>query len=118
MSIFICRVSSGAGPGISGLIQLVIDSVNAAPIADFSIANTGGWQNWIIVNAPIGTKIISTYSVYVKFANGQLQDFVNMNWFMFKLDAPVSPNPPRPIPGPTPDVGKYKTVVYYINWVG
>jgi hypothetical protein len=80
---FIARVASGAGTGISGLVQATVDSPAAAPLASFAIANTGGWQSWKTVPANMSTSVTGIHTLYLTFASGQPQDFVNVNWFKF-----------------------------------
>jgi hypothetical protein len=79
---FITRVSSGAASGISGLVQVTLDSPTASPIGSFSIANTGGWQTWTTIPANIST-VTGIHTVYLTFASGQPADFVNVHWFYF-----------------------------------
>jgi len=80
---FSARVASGAAEGISGLVQAAIDSPTAAPVATFSIANTGGWQSWETVPANMTTVVTGIHTLYLTFASGQPQNFVNVNWFTF-----------------------------------
>ena len=40
------RVASGAGSGVSGLVEVHLDSLNNPAIGSFAIGNTGGWQSW------------------------------------------------------------------------
>jgi hypothetical protein len=110
LDMFVTRVASGAPAGVSGKVQLVLDSLNATPIASFSVENTGGWQNWRTVSAKMNTKVTGTHSVYLKFASGQPEDFVNVNWFTFQEGI-------APTPTPIPSGRKYKTVAYFVNWV-
>jgi hypothetical protein len=79
---FKARVASGAAGGVSGLIQVRLDSLTATPIGDFAVANTGGWQSWRTVPANIAG-VIGTHTVYITFSSGQPADFVNLNWFTF-----------------------------------
>ncbi|MFD7908898.1 beta-1,3-glucanase family protein [Kitasatospora sp. NPDC059747] len=79
---FLARVASGAAPGVSGLVQVRLDSPTAAPVGSFAVANTGGWQAWRTVPADI-TRTTGTHTVYLTFASGQGADFVNVNWFTF-----------------------------------
>jgi hypothetical protein len=79
---FIARVASGAATGISGLVQVALDSPTATPVGSFAIANTGGWQNWETVPANI-SRITGMHNVYLTFASGQPADFVNVHWFTF-----------------------------------
>ncbi|WP_344854733.1 glycoside hydrolase family 16 protein [Planomonospora alba] len=79
---FRARVASGAGAGVSGLVQVRLGSPTAPPIGDFAIASTGGWQSWHTVPANI-SPVTGTHTVYVTFSSGQPADFVNLNWFTF-----------------------------------
>jgi hypothetical protein len=79
---FTARVASGAGGGVSGLVEVRLDSVSSPPIGSFAIANTGGWQSWRTVPANINA-VTGTHDVYLTFTSGQPADFVNVNWFVF-----------------------------------
>ncbi|HUR01367.1 MAG TPA: glycoside hydrolase family 16 protein [Nonomuraea sp.] len=79
---FKARVASGAASGVSGLVQVRLDSPTATPIGDFALANTGGWQSWRTVPANI-SGVTGTHTVYLTFSSGQPADFVNVNWFTF-----------------------------------
>ena len=79
---FSARVASGAAGGISGLVEIRLDSVDNAPIGSFAIANTGGWQSWRTVPGSIAPTT-GTHTVYLTFTSGQPADFVNVNWFTF-----------------------------------
>ncbi|MGW0823244.1 glycoside hydrolase family 16 protein [Streptomyces sp. NPDC002845] len=79
---FYGRVASGAAPGVSGLVEVRLDSRTSAPIGSFAVGNTGGWQSWRTVPANI-SGVTGTHDVYLTFTSGQAQDFVNVNWFDF-----------------------------------
>ncbi len=79
---FHARVASGAASGVSGLVQVALDSPTASPVASFALANTGGWQSWETVPANM-SKVTGVHTVYLTFASGQPADFVNVNWFTF-----------------------------------
>jgi hypothetical protein len=79
---FVARVASGAGGGVSGLVEVRLDSLSSAPIGSFAIANTGGWQSWRTVPANI-SGVTGVHDVYLTFTSGQPADFVNVNWFTF-----------------------------------
>uniref|UniRef100_UPI0035A21BC9 carbohydrate-binding protein n=1 Tax=Microbispora amethystogenes TaxID=1427754 RepID=UPI0035A21BC9 len=79
---FRARVASGAAGGASGLVQVRLDSLTAAPIGDFAVGNTGGWQAWQTIPANI-TGVTGRHTVYLTFSSGQPADFVNLNWFTF-----------------------------------
>ena len=79
---FIARAASGAGGGISGLVEVRLDNRANAPIGSFAIANTGGWQSWRTVPANIDA-VSGTHDVYLTFTSGQPADYVNLNWITF-----------------------------------
>jgi beta-glucanase (GH16 family) len=79
---FTARVASGAPAGVSGLVEVRLDSRANAPIGSFAIGNTGGWQSWRSVPANIGS-VTGVHTVFLTFTSGQPQDFVNLNWFTF-----------------------------------
>ncbi|MEN3541295.1 glycoside hydrolase family 16 protein [Microbispora sp. ZYX-F-249] len=79
---FRARVASGAAAGVSGLVQVRLDSPTATPIGDFAVGNTGGWQTWTTIPANIAPTT-GTHTVYLTFSSGQPADFVNLNWFTF-----------------------------------
>ncbi|MGW1005583.1 glycoside hydrolase family 16 protein [Streptomyces sp. NPDC002520] len=76
------RVASGAGAGVSGLVEVRLDSRGNAPVGSFAVGDTGGWQSWRTVPANIGA-VTGTHDVYLTFTSGQPADFVNVNWFDF-----------------------------------
>ncbi|HLU71283.1 MAG TPA: glycoside hydrolase family 16 protein [Nonomuraea sp.] len=82
---FKARVASGAGGGVSGLVQVRLGSPTAPPIGDFAIGNTGGWQSWRTIPANI-SPTTGTHTVYLTFSSGQPADFVNVNWFTFSTN--------------------------------
>jgi hypothetical protein len=75
-------VASGAAGGVSGLVEVRLDSRSNAPIGSFAIASTGGWQSWRSVPATIAA-VTGTHDVYITFTSGQPADYVNLNWFTF-----------------------------------
>ncbi|HWC82884.1 MAG TPA: glycoside hydrolase family 16 protein [Pseudonocardiaceae bacterium] len=79
---FYGRVASGAASGVSGLVDVRLDSPTATPIGSFAIAGTGGWQNWETVPANIST-VTGTHTVYLTFDSGQSAPFVSLHWFDF-----------------------------------
>jgi hypothetical protein len=79
---FKARVASGAASGVSGLVEVRIDSRSNAPVGSFAVGNTGGWQTWTTVPANISA-VTGTHTVYLTFTSGQPADFVNANWFTF-----------------------------------
>jgi hypothetical protein len=81
-SQLVARVASGAGGGVSGLVEVRLDSLDAAPIGSFAVASTGGWQSWQTVPANI-TRVTGVHNVYITFTSGQPSDFVAVNWITF-----------------------------------
>ncbi|WP_327592765.1 glycoside hydrolase family 16 protein [Streptomyces chartreusis] len=79
---FVGRVASGAASGVSGLVEVRLDSRGNAPVGSFAVGSTGGWQSWRTVPANI-TGVTGTHDVYLTFSSGQPADFVNVNWFNF-----------------------------------
>jgi hypothetical protein len=80
---FVARVASGAGSGVSGLIQVRLDSQSSAPIGSFARGSTGGWQNWQSIPGNV-SNVTGTHTVYLTFSSGQPADFVNVNWIQFR----------------------------------
>jgi hypothetical protein len=80
---FLARVASGAASGISGLIEVRLDSRSNAPIGSFALANTGGWQTWQSIPGNV-SNVTGTHTVFLTFTSGQSADFVNVNWFQFR----------------------------------
>ncbi|MEJ3744008.1 carbohydrate-binding protein [Actinomycetes bacterium KLBMP 9797] len=80
---FVARVASGAAGGVSGLIEVRLDSPTSPPIGSFALANTGGWQSWRSVPGNV-SPVTGTRTVYLTFTSGQPADFVNVNWFQFR----------------------------------
>ncbi|MEH0551367.1 glycoside hydrolase family 16 protein [Streptomyces sp. B21-101] len=79
---FSARVAGGAAGGVSGLVEVRLDSRSAAPVGSFAVGNTGGWQSWRTIPANISS-VTGTHDVYLTFTSGQPADFVNVNWFTF-----------------------------------
>src|SRR4051794_3054241 len=80
---FLARVASGAGSGVSGLVEVRIDSRSNAPIGSFALANTGGWQTWTSIPGNVSS-VSGNHTVYLTFSSGQPADFVNVNWIQFR----------------------------------
>jgi len=79
---FNARVASGAAGGVSGLVEVRLDSASSAPVGSFAVANTGGWQSWRTIPANISA-VTGTHDVYLTFTSGQPADYVSVNWFTF-----------------------------------
>ncbi len=83
-SQFDARVASGAAGGVSGLVNVVLDNPNNAPIGSFAIANTGGWSSWRTVPANI-TRTTGVHNVYLEFQSGAAGNppYVSLHYFNF-----------------------------------
>ncbi|MBW4720753.1 carbohydrate-binding protein [Saccharothrix sp. SC076] len=79
---FLARAASGAAAGVSGLVEVRLDSPTATPVGSFAIADTGGWQSWRTVPANI-TGVTGTHDVHVTFTSGQPAAFVSVDWLRF-----------------------------------
>ncbi len=79
---FSARVASGAPGGVSGLVQVRLDSPNGPVVGSFAIADTGGWQSWRTVPGAMAPTT-GVHTVYLTFASGQPLDYVNLNWVTF-----------------------------------
>ncbi|MFI5692406.1 glycoside hydrolase family 16 protein [Kribbella sp. NPDC051586] len=79
---FVARVASGAAGGVSGLVEVRLDSRTSTPIGSFAVGNTGGWQSWRTIPANMSA-VTGTHTVYITFTSGQPSDYVNLNWFTF-----------------------------------
>jgi hypothetical protein len=80
---FQARVASGAAAGVSGLVEVRLDSRTNAPIASIAVGNTGGWQNWQTIPIGMSSSVTGVHTVFLTFTSGQPANFVNVNWFIF-----------------------------------
>jgi hypothetical protein len=79
---FSVRVASGAAAGVSGLVEVRLDSRTAAPAGSLAVGNTGGWQSWRTVAGNLAA-VTGVHDLYLTFASGQPADYVNVNWLTF-----------------------------------
>ncbi len=75
------RVASESQAG--GRIEIRLDSPDAAPVATLTTSHTGGWQNWRTETTPM-SPVTGLHTVYVTFGNDRPDDFVNVNWLVFR----------------------------------
>ncbi|GIG86007.1 carbohydrate-binding protein [Plantactinospora endophytica] len=80
---FVARVASGAGGGVSGLVQVRVDSPTGPVLGSFALGNTGGWQSWQSIPGNVSA-VTGVRTVYLTFSSGQPADFANLNWFTFR----------------------------------
>jgi len=79
---FLVRVASGAPAGVSGLVEMRLDSRTNPALASLAVANTGGWQSWTTLALNM-SPVTGTHTVFLTFSSGQPAHFVNLNWFEF-----------------------------------
>ena len=87
---FIARIASGAG--ITGQIDVHLDSVTNPSIGTLVVGNTGGWQSWQTATANVSAAT-GTHTVFLTFSTGSSGYLVNINWFDFRQIASVTPTP-------------------------
>ncbi|WP_456786322.1 glycoside hydrolase family 16 protein [Cellulomonas sp. P5_C5] len=80
----VVRAGSGAGGGISGLVEVKLDSLSNGSVAQVAVGNTGGWSTWQNLAMNVGAQVTGKHTVYLKFTSGQPQDFVNVDSFVFR----------------------------------
>ncbi|AUG80548.1 Sugar hydrolase [Kitasatospora sp. MMS16-BH015] len=80
---FQARLASGAPAGVSGAVEVRLDSVTGPKIAEVDLANTGGWQAWRTIPANVTASATGVHDLYLVFA-GSSTDFVNVHWFTFQ----------------------------------
>lgn len=76
------RVANGAPAGVTGRVEVRLDSLDGPLVATGGVSGTGGWQNWTTVSAPAAAAT-GRRSVFVSFRSDQSGDFVNLNWLRF-----------------------------------
>nr|BFE59556.1 hypothetical protein GCM10020063_040820 [Dactylosporangium thailandense] len=79
---FVVRAASGAGYGISGLVEVRLDSVLSPPVGSIAVANTGGWQAWRTIPGNMAPTT-GVHDVYLTFTSAQPADYVNIRWLTF-----------------------------------
>ncbi|MBR7827684.1 carbohydrate-binding protein [Actinospica sp. MGRD01-02] len=81
---FDARVASGAASGVSGEVDVILDSPSNSPVATFDVANTGGWSTWETIPANMSS-VTGTHNVYLKFVSAASGSpaFVSLHYFDF-----------------------------------
>jgi hypothetical protein len=79
---FIARVASAALPGVTGTVEVHLDSYSAPAVASFVVNNTGGTQSWVTMTASMAPTS-GVHLVYLVFNSATTGHFVNINWFTF-----------------------------------
>ncbi|GIE77829.1 hypothetical protein Aph02nite_37790 [Actinoplanes philippinensis] len=76
------RLRLASGSGISGRVQVRLDSRDAAPVGEVSVSDTGGWQSWRTGTAVL-QPVSGVHTVFVTFTANDGGEFVNLNWLQF-----------------------------------
>ena len=66
----------------SSTMQIRLDGPQTPPIGSLPIFNTGGWDHWSTQATDV-TAVTGVHTVYVTFASGSGDDFLNLNWLQF-----------------------------------
>jgi len=66
-----------------GRLEIRLDSASAPPVATLETSGTGGWQNWR-TEATGMAPVTGVHTVYVTFASDRPDDFLNVNWLVFR----------------------------------
>jgi len=74
----IARVSSESDDG--GQMEIRVDTPSNQPVGTLRVTDTGGWQNWQTVTAPV-TPVTGLHTIFVTF-DGE-GEFMNLNYFSF-----------------------------------
>ncbi len=85
-----CRVDFRvASAGAGGTIQIV---AGGSPIGSVSVANTGGWQNWVAVSTNVIFPSAGPQDITLNFS-GSTGFLFNLNWFEVTPTVPAAPTP-------------------------
>jgi hypothetical protein len=86
LNSFSARVASGAAAGVTGNIEVHLDSRSNAAVATIAMTPTGGWQTWVTKSASM-SNVTGVHTVFLVFTSSQGGDFTNLNWFTFGTNA-------------------------------
>ena len=81
---FVARVASGAGGGVSGLVEVRLDSPTGTRRSAASRSPTPAAGRAGARCPATSAAVTGTHTVYLTFTSGQPADFVNVNWFNFR----------------------------------
>jgi hypothetical protein len=77
------RVASEVGGDGGGRVEIRIDSPTAEPAAVLRTTSTGGWQKWR-TEATDMKPVTGVHTVFVTFGSDRPDDFLNVNWLVFR----------------------------------
>ncbi len=72
-----------ASPDKGATIRVHADSLSGPIIAKLNVPQTGGWQKWKTISAPI-RGITGEHKVFFKFSGGSGGSICNMEWFQLQ----------------------------------
>ncbi len=87
---FHARIASDSG---GGTIEVHLDSLSGPLVSKVKVPNTGGWQNWVTVSAPL-KPVTGEHAVYLRFV-GVFRNLFNLESFKLTPESPM----PAPAPG-------------------
>ncbi|MEU8240415.1 carbohydrate-binding protein [Actinoplanes missouriensis] len=76
------RLRLSSDSGVTGRVQVRLDSKDNPPVGEVSVSNTGGWQRWRTDTAAL-QPITGVHTVFVTFTAPDESEFVNVNWLQF-----------------------------------
>jgi hypothetical protein len=66
-----------------GRLEIRLDSPDAEPAATLETSSTGGWQSWRTEATGMGP-VTGLHTVFVTFGSDRPDDFLNVNWLVFR----------------------------------
>jgi chitinase len=79
---FTARLASGAAAGVTGNVEVRVDSRSNPAVASIAMSPTGGWQSWVTKTASMAS-VTGVHTVFLVFTSAGTADFTNVNWFTF-----------------------------------
>ncbi|OJF14343.1 carbohydrate-binding protein [Couchioplanes caeruleus] len=79
---FAARVASDVGDGVTGQVEIRLDSPSSPPVGSLTVGNLGGWQDWQ-TQSTIITPVTGMHTVYLTFSCQSGVEFLNLNYFAF-----------------------------------
>ena len=77
------RLAADVADDGGGRVEIRLDSATAEPSATLSTRGTGGWQSWR-TEATEMAPVTGVHTVFVTFGSDRPDDFLNINWFVFR----------------------------------
>jgi hypothetical protein len=77
------RLAADVSEDGGGRLEIRLDSASGPPAATLETSGTGGWQNWR-TEATGMAPVTGVHTVYVTFGSDRPDDFLNVNWLVFR----------------------------------